>query len=221
VSTAAPADASPVLTGRQLGLYSCATCGCVSQVTPPHSTGTQLQCPRCATPLSRPRRASLQSTWAYLLAATVLYIPANVFPIMSTSSVFDKGQYTLLGGIVELWASGDWTLSTVVFVASIAVPIVKIGALSLLAATAQHRSCWRSAERTQLFRMISVIGHWSMLDVFVVVLLVGMLSLGPFAGVEPQAGLLAFGAVVVLTMLASDSFDARLLWPEPSTRKTP
>jgi paraquat-inducible protein A len=105
-------------------------------------------------------------------------------------------------------------LALIVFIASIAVPLLKIGALLLLATTAQRGSRWRSLERAQLYRMIEAVGHWSMLDIYVVVLLVGMIRFGGFGGVQPEAGLLAFGAVVVLTMLAAGSFDPRLIWPE-------
>jgi paraquat-inducible protein A len=105
-------------------------------------------------------------------------------------------------------------LALIVFIASIAVPMLKIGVLLLLSFTAQRKSHWKSLERAQLFRMVEAVGHWSMLDVFVVVLLVGMIRFGAFAGVQPEPGLLAFGGVVVLTMLATESFDPRLLWPE-------
>jgi paraquat-inducible protein A len=134
---------------------------------------------------------------------------------MATASVVTgRESHTILGGIVELWHGGSWDLALIVFIASIAVPILKIAALALLVITAQRRSRWRQAERASLYRLIETVGHWSMLDVFVVVLLVGMVRFGAFASVDPAAGLLAFGAVVVLTMLASASFDPRLIWPD-------
>lgn len=209
-------------TGASLKLYGCPTCGRVSQLLHPVATDTPLLCPRCATPLHHRRPRSLQRTWAYLIAATILYIPANLLPIMSTSNVFEgETLHTILGGIEELRHGGDWMLALIVFIASIAVPLLKIGALLMLAITAQRRSRWKQAERAQLYRMIEAVGHWSMLDVFVVVLLVGTIRFGPLGGVMPEPGLLAFGAVVVLTMLAAGSFDPRLIWPEEEDNNRP
>lgn len=204
-----------VQTGRALRLYGCRTCGRVSELLHPVDDEGALHCPRCATQLNHRLPASLQRTWAYLVAATVLYIPANTLPIMSTNSVLEgETKHTILGGIVELQAGGDWLLALIVFIASIAVPMLKIGALLLLVVTAQRRSRWKQLERAQLYRMIEAVGHWSMLDIYVVVLLVGTIRFGALAGVTPEPGLLAFGAVVVLTMLAAGSFDPRLIWPD-------
>lgn len=205
---AAPA-VKPVPTARALGLLGCECCGLVSEVT-----DGDARCPRCHFALHARKPNSLQRCSAYIIAAAVLYVPANVLPIMSTASfVYGREQHTILGGIIELWTTGSWELSLIVFIASIAVPILKIVALALLVITAQRRSRWRQLERASLYRLLETVGHWSMLDVFVVVLLVGMVRFGALANVEPSAGLLAFGAVVVLTMLASSSFDPRLIWP--------
>ncbi len=194
------------------GLLGCECCGLVSA-----AAGETARCPRCGFALHARKPNSLQRTSAYLAAAVVLYIPANTLPIMATSSVITgRESHTILGGIVELWHGGSWDLALIVFIASIAVPILKIAALTLLVVTSGRRSRWRQPERASLYRLIETVGHWSMLDVFVVVLLVGMVRFGAFASVDPAAGLLAFGAVVVLTMLASASFDPRLIWPEPA-----
>lgn len=198
-------------TALAAGLLGCECCGMVS-ATLRHEG---VRCPRCGFALHARKPASLQRTSALLVAAVVLYVPANTLPIMATASVVTgRESHTILGGIVELWQGGSWDLALIVFIASIAVPILKIAALALLVITAQRRSRWRQAERASLYRLIETVGHWSMLDVFVVVLLVGMVRFGAFASVDPAAGLLAFGAVVVLTMLASASFDPRLIWPD-------
>jgi len=194
-----------------LGLAGCECCGLVLSID--RRAGTW-RCPRCDFRLHRRKPQSLQRTWAFLVSAALLYVPANLLPVMSTSNVFGHDDHTLVGGILELWKSGSWELATIVFVASIAVPLLKIAALALLSATAQRRSRWRQRERAGLYRLVETVGHWSMLDVFVVVLLVGMVHFGVLASVEPEAGLLAFGAVVVATMLASASFDPRLIWPD-------
>ena len=207
------ASAATVPTARGRALLGCECCGLVSDA---RAMTARVRCPRCGFSLHATKPKSLQRTTAYLFAAVLLYVPANTLPIMSTASVFTgREAHTILGGIVELWQAGSWELALIVFIASIAVPIVKIVALALLVVTAQRRSRWRQAERANLYRLIETVGHWSMLDVFVVVLLVGMVRFGAFASVEPAPGLLAFGAVVVATMLASASFDPRLIWPEP------
>ena len=201
-------------TARSRGLIGCECCGLVSEVSP---STAGARCARCGFALHARKPQSLQRTSAYLLAAVVLYIPANTLPIMATANVVEgRAKHTIFGGIIELWHTGSWDLALIVFIASIAVPILKIGALALLVFTARRKSRWRQADRASLYRLIETVGHWSMLDVFVVVLLVGMVRFGAFASVEPGAGLLAFGAVVVLTMLASASFDPRLIWPEPA-----
>jgi len=208
-------SAAAAATARSRGLLGCECCGLVSEVTA--AAPDSLRCPRCGFALHARKPQSLQRTTAYLSAAVVLYVPANVLPIMSTSSVvLGREEHTILGGIIELWHTGSWDLALIVFIASIAVPILKIAALTLLVLTAHRRSRWRQLQRASLYRLIETVGHWSMLDVFVVVLLVGMVHFGAFASIEPAAGLLAFGAVVVLTMLASASFDPRLIWPEPT-----
>lgn len=191
-------------------LHGCRTCGLVSEV---HGCVEHARCPRCCARLHHHAALGLQRAWAYLMAAVVLYIPANVLPVMATANVLQgRERHTILGGIVELWHADEWALALIVFVASIAVPLLKMASLALLAWTAQRGSVWARAERTRLYRLVEAVGHWSMLDVFVVVLLVSMMRFGALASVQPQPGLLAFGAVVVLTMLASESFDPRLIW---------
>lgn len=212
-----PADA-PLQTGRSLGLYSCPTCGRVSRRTGPEVAGAPLACPRCETPLHHRRPASLEHAWALTIAALLLYLPANLLPVMTTVSIQGTVSHTILGGIHELWQHGDWGLAVIVFVASIGVPIMKLLAILVLLVSAGRGATWGSRERTTLHRWMEAVGHWSMLDVFVVVLLVGMIDFSPLAGVRPEAGLLAFGAVVVLTILAVESFDPRLLWPETPPR---
>ena len=210
MSIAASTTAVPTAASR--GLLGCECCGLVSEVT---AASRSARCPRCGFALHARKPQSLQRTAAYLVAAAMLYLPANTLPIMATAStIAGRESHTILGGIIELWHTGSWDLALIVFIASIAVPILKIAALTLLALTARRKSRWRQAERAKLYRVLETVGHWSMLDVFVVVLLVGMVQFGAFASVEPGPGLLAFGGVVVLTMLASASFDPRLIWPE-------
>ena len=170
------------------------------------------QCPRCGHPLARVKPDSLQRTWACVAAAAILYVPANALPVLLTVSSLDREDHTLLGGIHELWVDGSWFLAAIVFVASIAVPVLKIGVLGLLAWSVRRAPGWRRLERAKLYRLIEAVGHWSMLDVYVVVLLASTVHFGALASVGVGPGLLAFAAVVVLTILATRSFDPRLIW---------
>lgn len=211
-------DTLPLTSARAAGLYGCECCGLVSLA---RSRPGETACPRCAYALHRRKPDSLQRTAAFLVAAVMFYVPANVLPVMGTSSaLLGRSQHTILGGIAELWESGSWELALIVFVASIVVPIAKIAALALLSITAWRRSTWRQRERARLYRLVETVGHWSMLDIFVVVLLVGMVQFGAFASVQPESGLLAFGLVVIATMLAAASFDPRLIWPDAADTAT-
>jgi paraquat-inducible protein A len=150
--------------------------------------------------------------WAFLLSAYLLYIPANLLPIMVTQSIFGTQHDTILSGVIYLWLSGSHMLSLVVLIASIVVPLLKMMILTLLLLTVRRRSTWRLRQQTRLYTVVEVIGRWSMLDIFVVALLASLVRAGSLATITPGAGALAFASVVVLTMLASLSFDPRLLW---------
>ena len=195
-------------------VLGCESCGLVTRDVqrrdlPP---AAQLRCPRCHHVLRHEKPQSVQRTWACVIAAAVLYIPANTLPIMSTTSGFESSDHTLLGGIHELWTDGSWGLALIVFIASIAVPVLKIAALGLLAWSVRKAPRWRRLDRAKLFRLVELVGHWSMLDVYVVVLLAASVRFGSLANAHPEPGLLAFAAVVVLTLLAAHSFDPRLIW---------
>jgi len=197
-------------------LLGCECCGVVTSVAEAAlERPVRLRCPRCGHPVHPRRPMSLQRTWAYLVASTLLYVPANALPIMSTVNLFERSSHTIIGGIAELWTDGAYGLAVIVFVASIVVPLLKIAALALLAWTVPRAPAWRRRERARLYRVVETVGHWSMLDVYVVVLLAGMVNFGRIASAEPEPGLLAFAGVVVLTVLAARSFDPRLIWQEP------
>ncbi len=195
-------------TARELGLYSCQICGLVSQ---PAQMGVS-SCGRCGSTLHMRKTNSLERAAAYLVAATILYIPANILPIMETQSILGREENTIISGVAYLWHSGSWPLALVVFVASIAVPVLKLLALAILLGTAYRRSAWRPLERTKLYRLVELIGRWSMLDVYVVAILAALVQLPPLATVTPRVGAVYFGAVVVLSMLSAMAFDPRLIW---------
>lgn len=192
----------------ELGLIGCHVCGLVCRDT----LVDNACCPRCGVLLHRRKAASVSRTCALLLGAFLFYIPANVLPIMRTASPGDIDDNTIISGVVELWTKGSPALAVIVFAASIMVPMLKFLALSMLLITAHRRSGWDRRYRTKLFRVVELIGYWSMLDVFVVALLTALVQFGFLSRVEPLPGVIFFGLTVVFTMLASMSFDPRLIW---------
>ena len=169
-------------------------------------------CARCGAHLAVRRPDSIQRAWAFLTAAAILYIPANALPIMHSGSLYGQQSDTIWSGIVWLWQTGSWVLALIVFVASMVVPIAKIASLAVLLIAAQRRSTWNPQRRAMLFRLTHWIGRWSMVDIYVGATLVALVQFKAFASIEPGPGAIAFGAVVVLTMLATQSFDPRLTW---------
>jgi paraquat-inducible protein A len=193
---------------RELGLVGCHVCGLVCRDAPVEDAA----CPRCGSPLHRRKTASYARTWALLAAAFILYIPANVLPIMRTASLGDIDDNTILSGVVELWTKGSPDLAVIVFTASIVVPMTKFLVLGTLLVSARRGSAWARPQRAKLYRLVEFIGYWSMLDVFVVALMTALVQFGVFSLVAPLPGVVFFGLTVVLTMLASMSFDPRLIW---------
>lgn len=199
------------LSAAALGLCACHACGLVSR-PPSEAAMNDAACPRCGARLHRRKPNSIARTWALLIAAYILFIPANFMPVMETGSLFGEQQDTIMSGVVYLWVSGSWPLALLVFVASIVVPLAKLVTLTLLVTSVQLRWDWLPRERTRLYRMIEFIGRWSMLDIYVVTVLAALVRLQSLATIKAGPGAVAFGAVVVLTMLASMAFDPRLIW---------
>jgi paraquat-inducible protein A len=211
------AAARPIaLTARAMGLLACSLCGLVCRLPTENADADHetlaLNCPRCGQPLHVRKPNSLARTWAFLITAILVYVPANTLPIMNTRTLFDERKDTIISGVFALWAAGSWELAVVVFVASIVVPLVKIAALIVLLFSVHSRWPTGRRRRTRVFGIVEWIGQWSMLDVFVVVLMVALVQFSTLAHIEPGPGAAAFGAVVVLTMLAAQSFDPRLIW---------
>ncbi|KVZ78701.1 paraquat-inducible protein A [Burkholderia ubonensis] len=204
-----PQCPSGIVTAAKCGLVLCHDCGLLANV-PRHAH--HLACPRCGAALHVRKPASVSRTWALLLAAIVLYVPANVLPVMYTNSLFGAQTDTIMSGVVYLWVSGSWPLAILVFVASIAVPMLKILALAYLAFTAQRHSRWLPEQRTRIYRMVEFVGRWSMLDIYVITMLVALVQFQALATIKAGPAAIAFGAVVVLTMFAAMTFDPRLIW---------
>jgi paraquat-inducible protein A len=172
----------------------------------------RLRCPRCTDVLHRRKPQSLQRTWALVIAASLFYVPANLFPVMAVTSLGQTQADTIFSGVVFLLQHGMWPLAAIVFIASIFVPLLKLVILIFLLISVQRRSHWRPRDRTRLYRVTEAIGRWSMVDVYVVTILVALVRLGNLASIEAQAGAVFFCAVVILTMFAAMSFDPRLIW---------
>jgi paraquat-inducible protein A len=193
---------------HELGLIGCHVCGLVCRQTSRQDSA----CPRCGSALERRKPDSVARTWALLIAAFMVYIPANVLPIMRTVSPGDIDDNTILTGIVELWDKGSQELAIIVFTASIVVPMLKFLVLGTLLICVQRGSKWAQPQRARLYRLVELIGHWSMLDVFVVAILTALVRFSLLSSVEPLPGVIFFGLTVVLTMFAALSFDPRMTW---------
>jgi paraquat-inducible protein A len=199
----------PVKTARNQGLISCHTCHLLCRGG---DAGAAMTCPRCGARLHGRKPDSINRTWALVLAAFVFYIPANVLPITTVIS-FGKGQSdTIMSGVIYFINSGMWPIALVIFVASVFVPLVKLFLLSFLLISVQRKSRWRQKDRTRLYRITEIIGRWSMVDIFVVTILVALVNLGALASIHARSGAVFFCAVVVITMFAAMSFDPRLIW---------
>lgn len=196
-------------TAVRRGLLPCRACGLLCA---PARQGGACCCPRCGARLHSRKPNSISRTWAFLIAAYILYIPANLLPIMETRSLFSEQGDTIMSGVVFLWISGSWPLALVVFSASIVIPMLKLIALTVLTISVQRKSVWQPHQRASLYRVVGLVGRWSMLDIYVVTLLVALVQLKSFGVIHAGPGAIAFGSVVVLTLLSAKSFDPRYIW---------
>src|SRR3954468_7095663 len=192
-------------------VLACGTCGQVQEAPPPRP-GTVVECCRCGAVVTQFKRGSAGVTAALALAALILYVPANIYPILRMTQYGVESQSTVWDGVVLLARANQWLVAIVVFLASIVIPLLKLAGLFFLTVTAKLESRRWMRARTRLYRFIDVIGPWAMLDVFLLAVLVALVKLGQVATVLPGPGLLAFTCVVVLTILASATFDPHLIW---------
>jgi paraquat-inducible protein A len=190
------------------GVVGCHTCGQLSRVP----DAGHAHCPRCGSTLHARHPNSIAHTWALLFAALILYVPANIYPVLNITQLGASQPSTILGGVRELIDGGMWPLALLVFVASIAVPILKIICMVILLVMTQRRSTRRLRDRTLLYRIVEGVGRWSMIDVFMVSILVALVQFGGLVAINPGTGAIAFAGVVILTMFAAESFDPRLMW---------
>lgn len=193
-------------------MLSCRVCELAMPATEAECAHGHLCCPRCGERLHRRKPDSIQRTWALVIAAVVCYVPANLLPIMTVTSLGQTQSDTIMSGVIFLLQHGMWPLALVVFVASVLVPLTKLVILVYLLISVQMRSTRRPRDRTRLYRITEAVGRWSMVDIYVVTILVALVRLGNLATIEAESGAIYFAAVVVITMFAAMSFDPRLIW---------
>lgn len=200
-------NAAPPATAASEGLAICHLCHKLA-------ANTHLRCPRCGTALHGRIPDSLHRTLALVITAAVLYIPANVLPIMTTTQLGQSFDNTILGGVVLLIKLGSYPIAAVIFIASVVVPLGKLIALVLLCWTVARGHVSGQRERVMIYRLLVVLGRWSMIDVFVVATLVALIQLGGLLSIQPGSAALAYTGVVITTMLAAERFDPRLIWDQ-------
>jgi paraquat-inducible protein A len=189
---------------------SCHECGLLTRVAA-HAAHAA-RCPRCGAALHLRKPHSLERTWALVIAAAICYVPANLLPVMTVTSLGKPVSDTIMSGVVYFIESGDWPLALVIFTASIFVPLMKLSILTFLLISVKLHSRWRPVERTRMYRLTEAIGRWSMVDIYVITILVALVRLGNLATIEASLGAVFFGAVVVLTIFAAECFDPRIIW---------
>jgi paraquat-inducible protein A len=197
------------LSAAAAGAIGCDACGLVSK-------GDAGFCPRCGEALHSRRPNSIQIVWALIIAAAICYVPANALPVLTTTNLGSSEEDTILGGVLYLYQSGSWPLALIVLVASVMIPLGKLLVLAYLLIKIQHGRVEGGHEQARLFKIVGVIGRWSMLDVFVGAYTVALVQLQPLMSVAPGPGIAFFAAVVILTMLAAEYFDPRLIWDAAS-----
>jgi paraquat-inducible protein A len=200
---------SVFITARTAGLISCHSCHLLCERG---KDSADRVCPRCGAGLHDRKPNSIARTWALVLAAFIFYIPANVLPITTVISLGKAQSDTIMSGVIYFIHTGMWPIALVIFLASIFIPLLKLLILIFLLISVQRKSSWRQQDRTRLYRITEIIGRWSMTDIFVVTILVALVHLGGLATIHAGLGAIFFAAVVVITIFAAKSFDARLIW---------
>lgn len=187
---------------------ACPSCGYVQNMGP----AKRCVCRRCGATFHFRKPRSFARCWAFVIAASILYIPANVLPVMQIRTFGVTTGHTIVGGVIELWRTGSWSLAVIVFIASVVVPMTKLFALAFLMLRHRWKGVLIQRQRTRMYELVEFVGQWSMLDVFVVILLSAMANFPGFSGVSADMGAASFGVVVILTMFAAMSFDPRIGW---------
>jgi paraquat-inducible protein A len=200
---------APVLTARAAGLVGCTSCGRVNRAG-------VVACGRCGAALWSREPASLQRVWAWMAAGIIAYVPANIYPMLRTTTLGQTHESTIVGGVVELMDYGNHGVAAIVFVASVVIPVMKFVAIAWLAVAVHRRLPMKGHGRMRLFEFVEWIGRWSMIDVFVVALLSALVQLDFAVTINPGIAAVAFALSVAFTMLSAQAFDPRLIWDAES-----
>jgi paraquat-inducible protein A len=198
-------------TAKNVNMISCHSCHLLCRKQSDHQR-QQILCPRCGAKLHQRKINSISRTWALVIAAVICYIPANLLPITHVTSLGKVQSDTIMSGVIYFVLHGSWPIALVIFVASVFVPFAKLIILTFLLISVHLKSRWRLKDRTRLYRLTEVIGRWSMVDIYVVTILVALVNLGALASIKAGSGAVFFGAVVVITIFAAMNFDPRLIW---------
>lgn len=199
-----------LITARQAGLVACRHCGKV------HESGTAT-CDRCGAGLQSRDFDGLQRVWAWLIAGMIAYIPANLYPMLITSTLTEHSESTIIGGVIELIEYGSIGIAVIVFVASVMIPLGKFIAIMYLAISVQRRWHHNQHGRHRAYEVVEFIGRWSMIDVFVVAILSALVQLDTIANINPGIAAVSFALSVIFTMLSAQAFDSRLIWDADRT----
>ena len=202
-----------IVSAKDRGLAGCHICGQVIRL----NDGRHALCPRCGSDVHFRKNNSLSRAWALLISAFIMYIPANTEPMMRNTSLGDESSDTIISGVIYFLTHGDWPVALVIFLASVVLPMLKMIAIAYLLIMVQRGKVTRQREKTRLYLLAEVLGRWSMVDIFVVALMITLVQLGELATFEPGPAAIAFSLVVMLTMFAEMVFDPKLIWDEVET----
>jgi paraquat-inducible protein A len=198
------------LSARQAGLIACHGCHLLSRK--PRVNRGIVRCPRCGSRLHGRKPNSIARTWAFVLAAAICYIPANMLPMTYITNLGRVQADTILSGIAHFIETGSWPIALVILIASVVVPLLKLAILVFLLISVQRGSHWEPRERTRLYRLTEAVGRWSMVDIFAITILVALVQMGRVADIHVGPAAPFFCAVVIITMFAALAFDPRLIW---------
>jgi len=202
--------ANAIVSAREWGMAGCHTCGKAVHV----GKHAHVECPRCGADVHYRKHDSINRAWAFLIAAFIMYIPANTEPMMRTTSLGNTSADTILEGVIYFLTHGDWPIALVIFAASVMLPLLKMIAIAYILISVQRGSASKKTEKTILYKLAEILGKWSMLDIFVVGLMAGLVQLGALTTIAPGPACIAFAAVVILTMFAEMAFDPKLIWDQ-------
>jgi paraquat-inducible protein A len=202
-----------IVSAKVSGLAGCHICGQVMRLNDEHHA----LCPRCGSDVHYRKNNAISRAWALLISAFIMYIPANTEPIMRSISLGDESSDTIISGVIYFLTHGDWPIALVIFLASVMLPMLKMIAIAYLLIMVQRGKVTRQREKTRLYLLAEVLGRWSMVDIFVVALMITLVQLGQLMTIEPGPAAIAFSLVVILTMFSEMVFDPKLIWDEVET----